>query len=147
MGDLNIDAADKTKDTNVTTYLIYFSLTNIINVKTFFKAQKGTSTDVLLTNRSRSFHKTCIFKTGVSDHQKLILSVFLSCFTHIPPKTITYRNYKNFNETDFFHDLHQELYKMRCTKVITKCIQPLLTKVFGLAVLTDLLKALLKALY
>ena len=48
MGDLNIDAADKTKDT--CNYLSdlrdTFSLTNIINGKTCFKAQKGTSVDV-----------------------------------------------------------------------------------------------------
>ena len=125
MGDLNIDTADKTKDTcNYLSDLCdTFSLTNIVNVKTFFKSQKGTYIDVLLTNRSRSFHKTCIFETAVSDHQKLILSVFLSCFTHIPPKTIKHRNYKSFNEIVFFHDLDQELYKMRCTKVITKFIQ------------------------
>ena len=34
-----------------------------------------------------------------------------SYFTRIPPKTIEYRNYKNFNETVFLHDLDQELLK------------------------------------
>ena len=54
MGDLNIDTADKTKDTcNYLSDLCdTFSLTNIINGKTCFKAQKGTSVDLLL----RSFH-------------------------------------------------------------------------------------------
>ena len=113
MGDLNIDTADKTKDTcNYLSDLCdTFSLTNIINGKTCFKAQKGTSIDVLLTNRPRSFHKTGIFETGFSDHHKLILSVFRSYFIRIPPKTIEYRNYKNFNETIFLHDLDQELLK------------------------------------
>ena len=113
MGDLNIDTADITK--NACNYLSdlcdTFSLTNIINGKTCFKAQKGTSIDVLLTNRPRSFHKTGIFETGSSDHHKLILSVFRSYFIRIPPKTIEYRNYKNFNETAFIRDLDQELLK------------------------------------
>ena len=89
MGDLNIDTADKTKDTcNYLSDLCdTFSLANIIKGKTCFKAQKGTSIDVLLTNRPRSFHKTGIFETGFSDHRKLILSVFHSYFIRIPPKT------------------------------------------------------------
>ena len=66
---------------------------------------------MLLTNRPRSFHKTGIFETGFSDHHKLILSVFRSYFIRIPPKTIEYGNYKNFNETAFIRDLDQELLK------------------------------------
>ena len=86
-------------------------MTNIINGKTCFEAQKGTSINVLLTNRPRSFHKTDIFETGFSDHHKLILSVFRSYFIRIPPKTIEQRNYKNLNETVFLHYLDQELLK------------------------------------
>ena len=88
-----------------------FSLTKIINGKTRFKARKGTSIDVLLTNRPRSFHKTGIFETGFSDHHKLILSVFRSYFIRIPLKTIEYKNYKNFDQTVFLHDLDHELLK------------------------------------
>ena len=80
MGDLNIDTAGKTKGTcNYLSNLCdTFSLKNIINGKTCFIAQKGTSIDVLLTDWPRSFHKTGIFETGFSDHHKLILSVFCS---------------------------------------------------------------------
>ena len=84
--------------THVTTYILsmwHFFLDNIINGKTYFKGQKGTSIDVLLTNKPRSFHKMSIFETGISDHHKMILSVCHSYFTHIPPKTMKYRNYKN----------------------------------------------------
>ena len=103
MGDLNIDTADITK--NACNYLSdlcdTFSLTNIINGKTCFKAQKGTSIDVLLTKRPGRFQKTGIFEAGFSDYHKLILSVFPSYFTRIPPKIIEYRNYKKFNDTVF----------------------------------------------
>ena len=107
MGDLNIHTADKTKDTcNYLSDLCdTFSLTNIINGKTYFKAQKGTSINVLLLNKPGSFHKMDIFETGISDHHKLILSVFRSFFTRIPPKIIEYRDYKTLNETVFLHDL------------------------------------------
>ena len=52
MGDLNIDTADKTKETyNYLSNLCdTFSLKNIINGKRCFIAQKGTSIDILLTN-------------------------------------------------------------------------------------------------
>ena len=103
MGDLNIDISDITKDTcNYLSDLCdIFFLTNLINGKTCFKTQKGTSIDVLLTNRPRSFHKMGIFETGFSDHCKLIFSVFRSYFIRIPPKITEYRNYQNFNETVF----------------------------------------------
>ena len=90
MGDLNIDTADKTKGT----YNYFsdlrdtFSLTKIINSTTCFKEQKGKSIDVLLTNRSGSFDKRSIFEKCISNHHKLILSVFRSYFTHIPPEII-----------------------------------------------------------
>ena len=106
-------------------------MTNIINGKTCFKAQKGTSIDVLLTNRLGSFHKTGIFETGISDHHKLILSVFSSYFTRIPPKTIKYRSYKNFNKTVFLHDLDQELLKGEMYKSNNEMYSTV-TKVFRL---------------
>ena len=90
LGDLKIDTADKTKGTcNYFSDLHdTFSLTKIINSKTCFKAQKGKSIDVLLTNRSGSFNKRGIFEKCISNHHKLILSVFRSYFTHIPPEII-----------------------------------------------------------
>ena len=133
MGDLNIDTADITK--NACNYLSdlcdTFSLTNIINGKTCFKAQKGTSIDVLLTNRPRSFHKMGIFETGFSDHHKLVVSVFRSYFLRIPPKIIEYRNYKIFNETVFLHYLDQELLKGEMYKRNNKMYSTF-TKVFRL---------------
>ena len=133
MGDLNIDIADKTKDTCNYLSDLYdtFSLTYIINGKTCFRAQKGTSIDILLTNRTGSFHKMSIFETGISNHHKLILSEFHSYFTCIPLKTIEYRNYKNFNETVFLIDLDQKLLKGGMQKSNNKMYSTF-TKVFRL---------------
>ena len=93
--------------------------------------QKGTSIDILLTNRPGSFHKTGIFEIGTSDHRKLTISVFRSYFTCIPLKTIEYRNYKTFNETVFLHDLDQELLKGGMYKSNNEMYSTL-TKVFRL---------------
>ena len=95
-GDVNIDISDKRKVNN--NFLLdlcnTFSLQNIITGKTCRKSNGGTSIDIMLTNRPRSFHKTSIFETEISDHHKLILLFFRSYFTRIPPKTIKYRTYK-----------------------------------------------------
>ena len=111
-------------------------MTNIINGKTCFKPQKGRSIDVLLTNRPRNFHKTGILEIGFSDHDKLILSVFRSCFIRIPPKTIEYRNYRNFNGTIFLHDLDQELLKDEMYKSNNEMYSSF-TKVFRLVLDKD----------
>ena len=86
-------------------------LKNIILGNTCFKKQTGTSIDVMLTNRPKSFLKTGIFETGLSDHHKLILSFLRSHFIRLPPKNIEYRNYKNFCADNFLHELDHELLK------------------------------------
>ena len=57
MGDLNIDISDKRKDNNnfLSDLCDAFSLQNIITGKTWHKNNVGTSIDVILTNRPRSF--------------------------------------------------------------------------------------------
>ena len=80
-------------------------------VKHVSRHKKVHLSSCCLQTSQGAFHKTGIFETGFSDHHKLILSVFRSYFIRIPPKTIEYRNCKNFNETAFIRDLDQELLK------------------------------------
>ena len=77
-----------------------------------------------------------ILEISFSDHDKLILSVFRSCFIRIPPKTIEYRNYRNFNETIFLHDLDQELLKDEMYKSNNEMYSSF-TKVFRLVLDKD----------
>ena len=78
MGDQIIDTSDKTKDTScyLSDLCETFSLKNTITGKTCFKKTTGTAIDILLKNRPRSFSKTGIYETGLSDHHRLILSFF-----------------------------------------------------------------------
>ena len=48
-----------------------FSLKNLITDITCVKSTNGTSIDVLLTNKSRCFHHTATFETGLSNCHKL----------------------------------------------------------------------------
>ena len=63
----------------------------------------------MLTNRSRSFHSTSVIETSLSDCHKLIVSFFSAYFQRIPPKTIEYINFKNFDKAFFLYDFDQEL--------------------------------------
>ena len=78
---------------------------------TCYKSLKNTIIDLILKNKPRSFQKTSICGTGLSDCYKLIFTILKSTFKKLPQKRITYRNCKNFNETKFCHDLDQELLK------------------------------------
>ena len=66
--DLKIDTLDDPMGTNsyLSDFCNTFSLKNWILGKTCFKAVSGTSVDVMLTNRPRSFQKTAIIETGLS---------------------------------------------------------------------------------
>ena len=87
MRDLNIDTLKNGADTSLYLSGLYdtFSLINLINSSTCVKSLSGTSRDVFLTNRTRSFHDPAITETSISDHHKLITSFFRSHFERIPP--------------------------------------------------------------
>ena len=96
IGDLNISTSNKKKDDGNYLSDDTFSLKNLITDITCANSTNGTSIDVLLTNKSRSFHHTATFETGLN---------------RLPPKNIECRNYKNFNGNNFLHELDQELSK------------------------------------
>ena len=51
-----------------------FNLFNLIKTNTCFKG-KGTSIDLILTNRKYCFKHSSTFETGLSDHQHLVYSM------------------------------------------------------------------------
>ena len=111
VGDFNINLLDSKSDNrnHFSDLRDTFALTNLVKDKTCFKSNNGTLLDVILTNRPNSFQKTVITETGLSDCHKLISTVFRSTFVKLPPKTIRYRSYKNFNKQNFVHELDQRL--------------------------------------
>ena len=72
-----------------------FDLTNLIKVNTCFKSSNQTSIDVILTNQPRSFQKSGVATTELSDCHKMILTFVRTYFSRLPPKTIiSYANWK-----------------------------------------------------
>ena len=94
-----------------------FSLSNLVNGVTCVKSQNGTSIDVMLTNRPRSFHNTSLIETGLSDCHKMIVSVFRTFFKRLPAKVIEYGNYKTFDQN---MDYYNSMNKMNSYKISIK---------------------------
>ena len=78
-----------------------FSLSNLVNDITCVISQNTTSIDVMFTNRPRSFHNTSLIETGLSNCQKMIVSVFRAFFKRLPAKVMEYCNYKTFDHNEF----------------------------------------------
>ena len=106
MGDFNIDISslgvgfDKLNE-----FINLFDLTNLIKENTCITKDHQSTIDLILTTRPLSFQKTKVTETGLSDYHMLISSFFKSHYCRLKPKVITYRDYKNFNETLFLNDL------------------------------------------
>ena len=87
IGDFNLDPS--------TVLLKHFmnnnALYNLINVNTCFKG-KGTSIDLILTNRKYSFKNTNTFETGLSDHHHMIYTMLKSIFEKAEPIKLIYRD-------------------------------------------------------
>ena len=112
-GDHNIDFFNIKMDTNnfLCDFIDTFSLTNIINSKTCFKTLNGTLPDLVVTNKPKSFCKTCTIETGLSDCHKMIVTFLRASFKRRPSKNIVYRDYKHFNQNYFLHELDLEMSK------------------------------------
>ena len=68
--------------------------------------EKPSCIDLFLTNFPRSFQNTQTIETGLSDFHKLAVTILKMYL----PKVITYRDFKNFDNSRFSEGLLSELY-------------------------------------
>ena len=79
-----------------------YSFKNLIKEPTCFKNPTNPKyIDLMLTNRHRSFHNSCVIETGLSDFHKMTVTVLSSFFKKAKPKVIFYSDYKNFTNDNF----------------------------------------------
>ena len=104
IGDFNAQI----RETHLDTFLYQHELANI-------NKESTCRIDFILSNKPKSFVKTNIVFTGLSDFHKLVLSVFKTTFPKSKPKEIAYRNFKNFSEENFNQELRINLGE-RCVK-------------------------------
>ena len=109
LGDYNSEMSENAMKEFCDTY----NLNNLVTEPTCFKSLiNPTSIDVMLTNRTRSFHNTTTIETGLSDFHKMTISVMKAYVPKQSPIFIKYRNYRKFNSEIFRHDLHNALLKI-----------------------------------
>ena len=105
MGDFNAEPSDDNLVTLVSSYNLY----NFVKESTCFKGPPKCY-DLILSNRKHNFIQTkCIF-TGFSDFHKMTFTVLKTEFTKADPIKMSYRNYKNYNRSDFYAALRTSLH-------------------------------------
>ena len=81
-------------------------LENLAKDKTCFKNANNPSTiDLFLTNNSLAFQNTTTTYTGLSDCNKLVLTVLKTTISKNKPKELFYPDFKKFNFSDFNDEL------------------------------------------
>ena len=75
--------------------------------------EKPSCIDLFLTNSPKSFQNTQKIETGLSDFHKLVVTILKMYLPNNPPNVITFRDYKNFDNSRFSEELLSEIKKRR----------------------------------
>ena len=86
---------------------IYSYFNNLFLILHMYISKPGSSIDLILTNKPKSFQNSGVIETGISDHHALIFLFLKTTFTKMPPNKFQYRNYKKFEAHSFFQDVEQ----------------------------------------
>ena len=65
----------------------------------------------MLTNFNRSFPNSCAIETGLSDFDKIIVTVSKIYFQKREAKVINYRDYRNFSNEEFRQQVLNDILK------------------------------------
>ena len=65
--------------------------------------------DLILTNHLRSFQNSCVFETGLTDFNKMTVTIMKASSQRLQPRIINYRNYKRFQNNLFREELLSEI--------------------------------------
>ena len=105
MGDFNVNVKE------VSLHLFYNQdkLKSLNEDPTYYKNIDNPSCiDLFLTNSAKSFESTCTIETGLSDFNKLVVTVLNEKHERMPPKVIQYRNYRKFDYAIFNNNLRKQ---------------------------------------
>ena len=65
--------------------------------------------DLILTNKPRSFQTKCVIETGISDFHRMTISALKMHLRKLPPKIVSYRDFKKFENERFMDSLQHTL--------------------------------------
>ena len=104
LGDFCVD------DETMRNFCNSYSLYSLIKQPTCFKNPENPSCiDLILANKPRSFQSTCVIETGLSDFHRMTVTILKSHFRKLPPKIVTYTDFKRFENESFIDSLRVTL--------------------------------------
>ena len=116
LGDFNGSADYETMKNVCSSY----GLHSLIKQPTCYKNPENPSCiDPILTNKAKSFQSTCVIETELSDFQRMTISVLKMHFRKLPPKVISYRDFKIFENERFMNSLQSALNSQNSDYVIS----------------------------
>ena len=102
LGDFNVEP----KKPCIESFLELYGLRNLIPEPACYNnPEKPSSSGLCLTNNSSSFRNSCAIETGLSDFQKMTITVMKTTFQKLKPKLIYYRDYSMFSKDKFKEEL------------------------------------------
>ena len=107
MGDFNTEPNEPA----ISNFCKIYNTKNIKEKTCFQKPENPTCIQIILTNRPRSFQDSAVIETRLSDFHKMCVTVMKMYHYRQKPSVITYRNFKNFSNTEFMNDLEEHLVK------------------------------------
>ena len=109
VGDLNFEIAESSTHDLCNSY----NLRSLCYKSTYYKnPEKPSCIDLFLTSSPNSFQNTQTIETGLSDFHKLVVTILKMYLPNNQPKVITYRDYKNFDNSRFSKDFMSEMKKL-----------------------------------
>ena len=109
VGDLNSEI----NESSIHEFCNSYNLHSLCHKSTCYKnLEKPSCIDLILTNSPRSFQNTQTIEIGLSDFYKLEVTISKMHLPNNQPKVITYRDYKNFDNSRFSEELLCEIKKV-----------------------------------
>ena len=106
LGDFNVGIDEQ----HMKAFCDNYNLTSLIKQPTCYKnLSNPTCIDLILSNTPRSFQRTCVIDTGLSDFHLMTLTVMKKSFRKFHLRLINYRSDKNLSNEGFRECLLEKL--------------------------------------
>ena len=122
IGDFNLEPSCP----EMSMFLELHSFHNHLNEKTCWKSSSGSCIDLIISNQKNSLMNSGTLETGLSDHHLLIHTMLKTTYEKLPPQTIKYRQWKNFDENLFKNHI---AYYLNSTNIDYKKFQHIFTEI------------------
>ena len=105
-GDFNLEV----KEHKMSDFLHQYNLKCLVKEPTCFKSVNNPSCiDLFLTNCPKSFQNTASLENDLSDFHNMVVTVYKTEYQKPKPKTVTYRDYKRFDNFAFRNELEKSI--------------------------------------